>query len=379
MRTRTKADKFPLWLHPSGQWCKKIRGRFHYFGTDRDEALKRFAAEWDDLKAGRAPRPRADDLTLADLCNHFLTDRRDRLRAGDLTARSWADYYATCEALNEAFGRGRTVADLRPDDFARLRAKAAGRLGPVALGNFVQRVRTVFKFGFDAELVAVPVRFGPSFAKPSRRSLRLARADRGPRLIGASDLRKLLAGADVQLKAMVYLGVNCGFGQTDCSELTRAALARPGWIDFRRQKTGTPRRAPLWPETVDALKAVAAVRPSPLDPADADCVFITRFGRQWVRTTDRGEEKPGVRVDAVGQEFAKLARRVGVAVPGPYTLRHVFLTVAEEIRDPVAVGLIMGHVDDGIAAHYREHVSDTRLQAVVDLVRNWLMADRPQT
>jgi hypothetical protein len=44
-----------------------------------------------------------------------------------------------------AFGRTRAVADLRPEYFGRLRAAAAERLGPVALGNYVQRVRTVFK------------------------------------------------------------------------------------------------------------------------------------------------------------------------------------------------------------------------------------------
>lgn len=56
--------------------------------------------------------------------------------------------------------------NLRPEDFGRLRAAAAERLGPVALGNYVQRVRTVFKYGFDAGLLALPVRFGQSFDRP---------------------------------------------------------------------------------------------------------------------------------------------------------------------------------------------------------------------
>ena len=97
MRTRKAAEKFPLWLHPSGQWCKKHRGRNYYFGTDKAEALKRYASQWDDIQAGRAPRPRADAVTVADLANHFLSAKRDRLRSGELSARMWSDYFTVCE------------------------------------------------------------------------------------------------------------------------------------------------------------------------------------------------------------------------------------------------------------------------------------------
>jgi hypothetical protein len=46
------------------------------------------------------------------------------------------------------------------------------------------------------------------------------------------------------------------------------------------------------------------------------------------------------------------------------------------VKDHVAAGIIMGHVDEGIAAHYREHVSDERLAAVVDHIRCWLFATK---
>ena len=52
MQTRRKADKFPLHLHATGQWAKKIRGKQHYFGTDRDVALKEFVRVKADLEGG---------------------------------------------------------------------------------------------------------------------------------------------------------------------------------------------------------------------------------------------------------------------------------------------------------------------------------------
>src|SRR5581483_383782 len=140
---------------------KKHRGRTFYFGADRVEALKRFANEWDDIVAGRTPRPRGGDaLTVGDLANHFSTAKRDRVDAGELSGGMWGEYYHCCEAVVGSFGRDRRVPDLRPADFGRLRAAASKRLGPVALHKFVTMTRTVFKFAFEAELIDAPPRYG---------------------------------------------------------------------------------------------------------------------------------------------------------------------------------------------------------------------------
>ena len=31
---KKRSDKFPLTLHPTGQYCKKIKGKLYYFGND---------------------------------------------------------------------------------------------------------------------------------------------------------------------------------------------------------------------------------------------------------------------------------------------------------------------------------------------------------
>ena len=88
---------------------------------------------------------------------------------------------------------------------------------------------------------------------------------------------------------MILLGVNCGFGNADCSSLPLSAVDLEGdWMRFPRPKTGIDRRCPLWPETVVALKTAIAERPMSKGKADADLVFITKYGRRWVRT--KGEE-----------------------------------------------------------------------------------------
>ncbi len=80
--------------------------------------------------------------------------------------------------------------------------------------------------------------------------------------------------ADVQLKAMILLGINGGMGNTDCSSLPLSALDLDGgWLNYPRPKTGVDRKIPLWPETIEALRQVVANRRKAADEADAELVF----------------------------------------------------------------------------------------------------------
>jgi len=150
-----------------------------------------------------------------DLCDHFLNAKRPLVTSGELTQRTYNEYLATGERLVKTFGLTRPVDDLRPEDFDKLRAAVAEQWGPVRLGNEIQRVRTILKYGFEAAHLDRPVRLGPMFKKPSRKVLRKARAARGPRMIEASDLRKLIAAAGQPLRTMMLLALNGGLGNSD--------------------------------------------------------------------------------------------------------------------------------------------------------------------
>jgi integrase len=385
MATRKAQDKFPLWLHPRGFWCKKIRGKFFYFGKDKDAALKEYVRVREDLEAGRKPRAKDDDLaTVADVVNSFLTEKRSRVDAGELAARTWSDYFAACETVIEAFGKTRAVIDLKPADFAEMRAGIAKRLGPVSVLNFVTRVRVLFQFAYDFDLIPHPVKYGSGFDRPAKKTLRLERALKKPKVIPAADLWKLIDAAEPQLRAMILLALNGGLGASDCAQMPRSALElRPGWLDFARVKTGTARHFPLWPETVDALAAVHPVRPPakdtpgvPYTRADG-LIFLTRLGKPWVRFHGDDKGKRTV-IDSVTQMFKKLGAKCRVDLPGGfYVLRHIHRTVSDETRDRPACDLIMGHSDPSMSQYYREHISDARLQAVTDHVRQWLLAGKP--
>ena len=35
LKRKTRSDKFPLTLHTTGQYCKKVKGKMYYFGSDK--------------------------------------------------------------------------------------------------------------------------------------------------------------------------------------------------------------------------------------------------------------------------------------------------------------------------------------------------------
>lgn len=161
--------------------------------------------------------------------------------------------------MDSFFGRNRLVDDLAADDFQMLRAKMAKRWGPVALRNEIQIVRSIFRYSHEADLLEKPVRFGPSFKKPSAKTIQAARAARGPRMYTREQIHLLLQAASPNMAAIFLRGGNCGLGNTDLGMLPGAAFdLAGGWLDYARQKTGIARHIPLWPETVNAVRTASS-------------------------------------------------------------------------------------------------------------------------
>lgn len=385
-------EEFPLSPHASGKWQKKVNGTTYYFGRwgklvdgklERIEgdgaqlALALYKAQIDDIKAGRTPRAKIvdgkvidkdDRLSVADLCDAFIQSK-ERLRdSGEITPRTWDELKATTDRLVSFFGAERRVDDLDPVDFEKLRADVAKNWGPVRLGNEVGRVRSIFKYGFESELMEKPLRFGPQFVKPTKSVMRRHKATSGEKMLEPDEIHKILKKATPTMRAMILLAANCGLGNHDVATLPLTALdLETGWLMYPRPKTGIPRRAALWPETVDALTIAIAARPVPRQDGADKLVFLTRLGRQWLTK--------GV-ASLIAAEFTKLRQAVGVkkAGCGFYSLRHTFRTVADEVKDTAAIDLVMGHSDPSMADRYRERIADDRLRAVADHVRAWLYA-----
>jgi hypothetical protein len=190
VRKQHKEEKFPLTRRADGRYCKKVRGQMHYFKGSAEEALDEWNRTKEALLAGRLPEPKiqASHVSIKYLCNAFLAAKQQKLTSGELSSRSWISYHCTGQRLIRKLGSNRSAASITPGAWTDYRAKLAMTLGPVSLGNEIQRVRTIYKWGYEAGLLEVPMRFGPDFAKPSRKTMRLVIAEKGDKLFTAAEL-----------------------------------------------------------------------------------------------------------------------------------------------------------------------------------------------
>ncbi|MGC9454947.1 MAG: tyrosine-type recombinase/integrase [Phycisphaerae bacterium] len=384
---------FPLTAHNNGQWCKKIRGKVHFFGTwdDPQAALDRYLRVAEDLHAGQQPsksKLSGDEPRVKHICNEYLTYQAGKAERNDIRARTFAEYRNVIESFAAFVGPTRAISALTPNDFQQFRNKIAQKgltgkgkgLGVHALSRNITMLRSMFRYAYDMDLIDRPVKFGRAFEKPSlsqrRRNRQLAEQENGKRLFTPAQIRTLLEAANRPLRTMILLGINGGFGNTDCARLPISAIDfAQNLVDFSRTKTGLLRIVPLWPQTSEDLRESLKTRPKPATKEAERRVFLTAFGNPWLREKIHrrpdGKIEKVVCVDAIVTKFDKLLRKLGMKRKGLgfYALRHTFRTWADEVNDQHAIHRIMGHVIPGMSGIYVQEIGLDRLRRVVDHVR----------
>ena len=152
-------------------------------------------------------------------------------------------------------------------------------------------------------------------------------------------------------------------------------------------------QAPLWPVTVEAIKATQPNRHEPILPRFNGLLFLTRCGNAWVRDyVEESRDKIG-RVapnDEVGKAFNRLEKAMNIAMAQDgfiaenkrrglsfYAFRRTFTTIANDTMDKDAVRRIQGQELTGMDPHYIKAIPRERLQAVVNYVHRKLFECDP--
>ncbi len=347
-------DDYPLFAHHNGQWAKKVRGKLYYFGpwADPAAALAEFLKQRDYLFAGL--RPPTDEPTVAELLDTFLGPKDRALNAGELFQVTYNEYDAVCDIMAE-WGKHRQLSTLTAVDFRLLR-EAIGQgktrpLGAVTVKRRLTIARMVFKV---ARKLRVTVDYDDELRSPPARILRKIRNSK-VRLFTSKQVRQIVKNADGELRGMVLLGINCGFGPKDCCDLpTNRVDLNNGWHNFHREKTGVERRCPLWPETVKSLR----------NATNNGNVFAAKWNRR-----------------NIAYHFRQLVDNFYVKdVTEFYSLRRTFETIATTSGVSQAViDTIMGHVpaSDDMSAVYLQKIFNEQLLQCSNHVRQWYLGKLP--
>lgn len=364
---------FPLYQHASGQWAKRICGKLYYFGSwradpDGTAAMLDYQERLPWLLKGREPPDKERGrYTVRDVVNLFLTRKKRRLEAGELAPLSYDRYKRVGEVVRDFFGAATPSRSLADDDFERLRSSMAKRLGPVALNNDIGTVRSMFQFGQRRGLVSRKLNFKECFERPPAKVLRMHRdSQKSRRQFTPAEILALLKVAQPNTRVMILLGIQAGFGNTECTLLPLDCLKRePGWLNYARTKTGTMRRIPLWQETIDAINAAIACRPQPKHLEDARLLLLSSRGNSLVA---------GHHGDRVNRAFTDAMKACGLTGRSFYDLRRNFRTIAKRAKEPEALCSIMGHVkpETDMSDRYNLAIDDTDLRKVVQVVHDWL-------
>ena len=184
-----RARKYPLTLHPTGQYCKKIRGKIHYCGKDEQEALRRSYEKAWALHAGASePASLLDRLTLEDLCNLYLNHQLGRAKAGEIRERQYHEQKPRLRVFADFIGRGRLIREIKTIELLDYRKKRIedGR-APVTINNELAIIKAVFHWVEQSEIIERGPRLDAVKKIPRKKVTR--------QTFTPDDIRKLLAVA----------------------------------------------------------------------------------------------------------------------------------------------------------------------------------------
>jgi len=349
-KRKTRSDKFPLTLHSTGQYCKKIKGKMYYFGKDKKQALERYLEQAAFLHNGKTKMFKTinRNMTLRSLCSIYLQHQQAKASSAEITVRHYADQSTCLKKFMSFIGQHRRINEISTLDLQNYKRKLKRAYNSAHRVNLhISIMKTMFHWARKNDVLDhIPNIDAVSSAKIIHKQ----------RYVFASEeIHRLFDFADVQMKAMTWLGLNCGFGCTDCAQLKWSDMdLASGRVRLARGKTGVPRDLPLWPETIQSLGKI---------PKSGKSVFYTSKDKPLIRTTYHTNKDGSTKysnTNLVTSRFCKLMKKAKISAPegtGFYTLRRTAATVAARSGDPFAVQRLLGHANLKMATRYVQDVS----------------------
>jgi integrase len=350
------------------------------------EALAIYARKLSAWQSNETPIPVSslppDSPTLHYILARWVLDRRGDAQRGEIRGASFDQCLRSAKRIDLIAGSLFTD-EITPDTTKSIYGKFHQKYGEDFARRAIGHLRTCAREAADRGWCR-PIRIGNNIvakltARPQpRMKWRLYTAVEIRAILLECNRRIRRAKSDgyrapwEQLKAMILLALNGGYGARELSELPRSVIdLEHNRIDHARGKTGAQHVVPLWPETVRALRVVMSRRLSD------ELLFRTRAGNPWAREEKiykAGKLVRTVNHDNVAWAFNELVKGIGLKIEGQsfYKIKHLHATTADKAGDPHATFALAGHALPGSRSHY-VRIDELRLREVVDFVRHHLI------
>ena len=191
-------------------------------------------------------------------------------------------------------GSNTRISEIIPPDLqGYLKKLVKEGKAPSTINNHVSVIKAVFHWAENNQIVS---------KIPNIKILKKIPIKKTKKQIFTTDqINALLSNANAKMKAMIWLGLNCAFGCTDCAELLWENIDFDNKrVNFPRPKSGVERNLPLWKQTILALEEI---------PKEGETVFLTQKGNKYVRVDQKIKPDGTVKTvfhNIISKEFTKL-------------------------------------------------------------------------
>lgn len=349
-------QKRVLTFSSDGRWRKQICGKVYYFGRGKSksdtksyrEAERAYLRLMEEREAKQPVEIPTRDLSLSDAVEKYLQHLEERHSRGEVSAPYAGRAISNGNLFVEALGPDTQLGSLSELELEQYRnavlrlppSEHTGQaISPSTAKTRLDFVKAFYRWAYRMHLIEQMPRNLDDFTRIEIETPRV-------KVFSMDEIQRLWTAAPDRTRAFIALGLNCGYGQKDVSDLRVGEIdLREGVIERQRSKTRVPSRHKLWPVTMELLAPQLSS-----EATSTDRVFVGEHGRPLVH--EALVEGALKRSDAVKSAFWRIQQKTGInGGRGFYTLRKTAASELEAI-DPLVTSMFLAHSPREMKRHY---------------------------
>jgi integrase len=227
---RSRPASNPISYHKhTKQYYVTRGGKRIYLGSDKDQAIERYHRHGLGFEPAQKETGPPVGVTAKDLANRFITAQQANWRNPKTTLKCYKDWLGRFIKDHPRL----KASEVTVEKFAIWKLSLKERnYSPESINHYLGAARAMFTFAEETGIIQQ----APKLERVKNESILRAGSTRKP-LYTLEHLDRLLKNGHLQLRAMLTLALNCGFGPKDIRDLTWDHIDEER-VTLARSKTG---------------------------------------------------------------------------------------------------------------------------------------------